>query len=118
MLSKKRNNRNNLKSRKHKKVSKSRKQNSRSKVLKTRKNILRGGATVEPVTNIPYYTEPHPDRGDRRDPLPPPPANGSPANTPPEIPDRSLKNPMSIVPVMLNTNTRAVRNNPYGNEEL
>ena len=94
MLSKKRNNRNNLKSRKYKKVSKSRKQNSRSKVLKTRKNILRGGATITPVTNIPHYTEPH--QG-----LPPLPYN----NNPPPRPRSSLKNQ---VPVNLNITTHMV----------
>ena len=98
MLSKNRNNRNNLKSRKYKKVSKSRKQNSRSKVLKTRKNILRGGVTIKPVTNIPYYTEPHPDR---RDPLPAdPPSNESPLR-----PRNSLK---KYTRVNLNTTTHMV----------
>ena len=106
MLSKKRNNRNNLKSRKYKKVSKSRKQNSRSKVLKTRKNILRGGART-PVTNIPHYAKPHLNRGD---PLPPPPANGSPPR-----PRSSLK---EHVKVTLQTNTHADPQNIYGNEEL
>ena len=109
MLSKNRNNRNNLKSRKYKKVSKSRKQNSRSKVLKTRKNILRGGTTVEPV-----YATPH-----LRAKLPALPANASSANTPPEVPDRSLKNPMNKVPVVLtNINTHADPKNPHGNEVL
>ena len=88
MLSKKRNNRINLKSRKHKKVSKSRKQNSRSKVSKTRKNILRGGDTAEPVYAIPHLGAP----------LPALPYN----NNPPPRPRSSLK---QKVRVNLNTTT-------------
>jgi len=109
MLSKKRNNRINLKSRKHKKVSKSRKQNSRSKVSKTRKNILRGGDTAEPVYAIPHLGAP----------LPALPANAPPPpQPPPEVPDRSLKNFPNKVPVNLNTTTHVDPQNPNGNEQL
>jgi hypothetical protein len=106
MLSKKRNNRINLKSRKHKKVSKSRKQNSRSKVSKTRKNILRGGNTTPLVKIIPHYTEPHQN-------LPAIPHYNN--NNPPPVPDRLLK---EHVKVTLQTNTHADPQNIYGNEEL